>query len=206
MSTVEKWWAASGDKRIGPLTSEELQRLLVTGALAGDTIVWTPSFGDDWKPLSEVRFSRLHDEPPPLPFGTVRRTHRHRAEEGASINGQASPPSVAADDRYAWAIVAVPVAASVFDYILAVSGMALDTRQMLIAGLIPYPFLVLFDDYQQHKAHNDDRLLPIQFWWILIPVYLFMRARALGQPLTLLWAWLMSLFASLVLASSLGSA
>lgn len=108
------------------------------------------------------------------------------------------------DNRYAWVIVGVPIAATIGACILTLSGVTANIRYIILACSFANALLVLFDDYQVRESERDYRLIQIQFWWIVVPVYLFERARVLQQPQTLLWAWLSSLITSAVLAYSLG--
>lgn len=50
----EKWWYASGGKRIGPVSSGEIKQLILDFKINKDTLVWSESL-KEWKKLSAVQ-------------------------------------------------------------------------------------------------------------------------------------------------------
>jgi hypothetical protein len=48
------WYYAKAGKTIGPVTDEELKKLLKNKEIDGSAFVWNSSFGDEWKSISET--------------------------------------------------------------------------------------------------------------------------------------------------------
>jgi uncharacterized RDD family membrane protein YckC/DNA-directed RNA polymerase subunit RPC12/RpoP len=51
---AKKWYYADGDRKIGPISQEEFDRLIADGVIAPSSLVWS-SGADGWQPLSTVR-------------------------------------------------------------------------------------------------------------------------------------------------------
>ncbi len=61
-----KWYYLENGKSLGPFTKDQLIQLAFTGMLAKETLIWSPSQNQEWRPLNEAL--NLKDElPPPLP-------------------------------------------------------------------------------------------------------------------------------------------
>lgn len=59
------WHYVVGQDRLGPVTDDDIGKLIRSGDLNRDTLVWNPSF-DGWKSAGEALAS-LFDVPPPVP-------------------------------------------------------------------------------------------------------------------------------------------
>jgi uncharacterized RDD family membrane protein YckC len=51
---AKKWYYADGDNKIGPISQEKFDRLIVAGTIAPESLVWC-SGAAGWQPLAEVR-------------------------------------------------------------------------------------------------------------------------------------------------------
>jgi hypothetical protein len=64
---MRSWFFARDGQQHGPVTDDELNEMLATGALSHDALVWTEGM-KDWRPAKEVEELVLRDlPPPPLP-------------------------------------------------------------------------------------------------------------------------------------------
>ncbi len=59
----EWFYEADGQSR-GPVSAEQLKTLVGDGHVSADTLVWTETFGNDWRP---VREADLFPQRPPVP-------------------------------------------------------------------------------------------------------------------------------------------
>jgi hypothetical protein len=67
MSTDSNWYYAENDKRIGPISQEQLIGLWNEEAISSETLIWTKGM-KEWIPYSESELFPEDDEiPPPLP-------------------------------------------------------------------------------------------------------------------------------------------
>lgn len=155
--TEESWFYAHGGDRIGPISRGEIEQLITAGKVNGDTPVW--SGAGDWQPARQSGLSSIFEaahrtSPPPL-------TGRH------------------VDNKFAWLIVAVPLAGTVIEiaigrelialyWILNIGLCVLDAGRLRAAG---------------HKA-------PDSWTALLIPVYLWKRAALLKQRQVHFAAWM----------------
>jgi hypothetical protein len=58
------WHYAAGGRQLGPVDDAELERLLATGVVTADTLVWRAGMAD-WQPLSVARPQAPRPAPPP---------------------------------------------------------------------------------------------------------------------------------------------
>jgi GYF domain 2 len=61
---IEVWYYEDQGRQCGPMDEEALKRLLATGALSPDTLVWSKVVGGPWRAIRETD---LFDGPPALP-------------------------------------------------------------------------------------------------------------------------------------------
>jgi uncharacterized RDD family membrane protein YckC len=66
-----QWYYSLNGQRLGPVFHEELERLIQSGTVVGDTLLWRQGM-DQWKTLTDVRtrdpaMFALPPSPPPLP-------------------------------------------------------------------------------------------------------------------------------------------
>jgi hypothetical protein len=82
---VGGWYYQSEGDHAGPVDEERIKVLVASGALNTQSLIWSSSFGNSWKPLGETAFAPTPsndgaDVPPPLPMPT--------AQPEASASGQ----------------------------------------------------------------------------------------------------------------------
>ena len=64
------WYYAIGNERQGPVDDATLDRLIATGTVTGETLVWRAGMAD-WQPLSQARPSAARPAPPVPPPSAV---------------------------------------------------------------------------------------------------------------------------------------
>lgn len=157
------WFYEKDRQRLGPVSEGEIRNFIRSGTLNGDNLVWTDSFGADWR---AIRFTDLMEKtsgPPPLPTTHV-------------------------DNTFAWVLAMVPLIGVVIE--LIVSQRTVIPVWAIIAGYaITYLILVQIDVRRIKSSGNAVDTTPFENWWLLVPVYLYKRATALKHARTYFWAW-----------------
>lgn len=168
------WFYEKERQRLGPVSESNLRELVRNGVLNGDNLVWTDSFGTDWK---AIRFTDLMEKisgPPPLPTTHI-------------------------DNTLAWVIALVPIIGAVIE--LAISQQVNIPVWGIIGGyLVSYIVLVQIDVRRIKASGNSVDTTQFENWWLLIPVYLFKRANSLKQSKAYFWTW----FGAIVIGSVIG--
>lgn len=166
MAEAQEWYFEQDGSRQGPVPLESLLALLASKSVTGETLVWNASFGAVWKRLADVHPSSTNpDGPPPLPQARLR-----------------------TNDFFAWTIALLPIIGSAVE--LVVMADAGTTPHYGITGLmyfLAYSLLCAADAGQIRKSGSTEAPF---FWFWLVPVYLYKRARLLRRSLTLLWVWI----------------
>lgn len=148
------YYVASGH-RIGPLTQAELEYNRQVGKIGPETLVW-PGSGN-WQQARS------------LAAGSVT-----SAVEGVK------PPPAPLDDRFAWAIVAVPLIGVVLELLLG--------NALIYLYLIANSILCIVD---AGLLKGSGRPAPHSWWeYLLVPVYLWKRSARLHQKQIFVVAWL----------------
>jgi hypothetical protein len=88
------WYYALGNERQGPVDDAELDRLIASGTVTSDTLVWRAGMAD-WQPLSQAR-PRVAPPPAPVPPGPVTPADVTRAVPVASAT-PATPATPSTD-------------------------------------------------------------------------------------------------------------
>ena len=174
MSTTESnslspphWFYAAGGMKIGPINQSEIVALLRDGTIRRDTVVWHDGMFD-WKPACETELweNIVRGSPPPL------------------------PPSIV-DNRLAWMIAAVPVMGAFVIRSVTESSSAPPSFYLIFAGYFAtYSLLSLRDANQIEKSGHSLKNIRLAMWFWFVPVYLYKRAKVLGQSPNYLWCWI----------------
>src|SRR5262250_2463246 len=84
---ARKWWYISNSERKGPVSEDDLQRLMIDGALTSSALVWQAGMAH-WRPIEEIAalVPLLSELPPEIPAAQQRSTvwHRVRRHLGSS--------------------------------------------------------------------------------------------------------------------------
>ena len=54
-STLPDWWYVANGQRLGPVSDQELQRLLIEGTLGPNSLVWKQGMERTWHHASQVQ-------------------------------------------------------------------------------------------------------------------------------------------------------
>jgi hypothetical protein len=171
------YYAAEGEKH-GPVEPPELIGLLASGVIGRDTIVGRHGMSD-WIPLDQTEIWASISE--------------NQTKLSASISEEDSPPPLplsSVDDTLAWIIAFVPL---VITFILRIDT---DTPFLMYFVFLFFVWgLSFFDAKQIAKSGRNTEKLKQKSWLSLLPpVYLFRRAKTLGQPLDYFWTSIASIF------------
>lgn len=69
---MDKWYYSWNGEKLGPISLDELKRLVEEGTLEAGDLVWTKGMAE-WQPARNVPELPFPDEPPPLPDSQVMR-------------------------------------------------------------------------------------------------------------------------------------
>uniref|UniRef100_A0A9E8A0E7 DUF4339 domain-containing protein n=1 Tax=Bosea sp. NBC_00436 TaxID=2969620 RepID=A0A9E8A0E7_9HYPH len=65
---VSDWYYEKNGERGGPITADELKAMLASGTIGLANLVWTSTFGSEWKRISDTELAPPRPaSPPPLP-------------------------------------------------------------------------------------------------------------------------------------------
>ncbi len=165
-SAEVKWYYADGGNRKGPISREDVQRLIQNGKITGATSMWS---GDgDWMPAKDTEFSSLFvalpGVPPPLPGKDV-------------------------DNKYIWAVVAVPIVGVIVEFFVGTELVWLYLTLNIVCCIL---------DGRKLKASGHKA--PEAGWAFLIPVYLWKRATLLHHNKRIyFWGWIAAFVLSILI-------
>lgn len=162
------WYYATHGTRVGPLSEGHMLQLLAAGNVDNATHVWRQGF-TDWIPIGETALRQTLTTPPPLP--------------GSVVN-----------NGLVWTVAFVPLAGSLLAVML-VGVAAASSWAVTLCFLAVNVTLCAVDGSVLRKAGYDTSTFGA--WVILIPVYLYKRAKALNQRLTYFVVWMVCFFLSL---------
>lgn len=171
-SLTNNWHYAMGGQTFGPLEFDELAKKAEKEEITKDTRVW-PGEGE-WLSAQSTSLGAYFPEeevstaPPPL--------------TGENI-----------DNKYVWAVAAVPIVGAVLEFLLA-DTLGLGT---LLLFLLPNIALCSLDERKLKKAGHKK---PDKFWVFIVPVYLWKRAGLVNQNRSYFWAWVVVFALSIVLS------
>lgn len=157
-------------KRIGPISDSDLKSLVAAGTVDNETMVWKEGF-NDWVPLGHTTLKIVHSGPPPL--------------SGASIG-----------NGLVWFVAFAPVVGVFLQYFFG-EIFEMDPAALWFITLILNIGFCYIDEGRLKNAGHD--VTNFGGWAILVPVYLFKRAKALKQPLAYFIVWMAMFFISLFL-------
>ena len=135
----------------------------------------------DWLPLDQTELWASvpeADSPPPLPPAHV-------------------------NDKVAWLIASVPLIGLFIERIVTQTSGPPPVNGVILCYFLAYSILILSDVKQIAKSGRNPEKVNLGGWFWLVPVYLFKRAKTLGQPLNYFWAWVVTFCIAVFIASPL---
>ena len=160
-----RWHYEKSGSRVGPVGEVEMRRLLSSGAITRDTLVWNPETGAQFVRLGDTRLSPPMEEPPALPASAV-------------------------DNSLAWVLVVIPLASAIIERI---PGGPLRSNWGWVLSVIIFTLVIsVIDGRRVIRSGVSDKSIRLGLWIWFVPVYLYQRARALKGPKHYFWAWMIS--------------
>ena len=180
---MSEWFYEKNGQRIGPIQETQMLGLLETGGLDTQTLVWHPSL-TQWLPLSATPLANSIQHPlapPPLPAAVINNT-------------------------IVWILAFAPIIGIFCEGFIAGAVYHSEHRAMraVSEGEFFYITLIInivlsyWDEFTQKKAGVNTSKYGKMAW--LVPVYLWKRAKTLGQTPAYFWCWVIS-FAIIMLSS-----
>lgn len=142
--------------------------LFADGRITGTTLVWTPEFGPAWKQYSDAIMDHQGNTPPPLPASAV-------------------------SDFWAWCLTIVPIAGALVKLVLQPGEEALT---FILIAYAAVNGLIAFAD-QKALENSGRKLAPIWAAILIVPLYLYLRARRLEKKQITLAVWCLSFATSI---------
>ena len=171
---INNWYYELGGERKGPVSTDEIRKLLDSNTLTRNSLLWQKGLSD-WVPAAQTSFIEDIDNPPPLRGLAVKNT------------------------IIWWLAFAPLIGVFLLGIIAGVSGTGI---YGLPAWLHWVVFLSLncglasLDAEKLKKAGHDPKKLGMA-WVYLVPVYLFKRAKALKQSKAYFIVWCITFVLSL---------
>ena len=129
-----------------------------------------------------------------------------QTEIWASVPEADSPPPLPpayVNDKVAWLIASVPLIGFFIERIVMENSGPPPVNVVILCYFIAYSILILSDVKQIAKSGRNPEKVNLGGWFWLVPVYLFKRAKTLGQPLNYFWAWVVTFCIAVFIASPL---
>jgi hypothetical protein len=158
---MDKWYYSWNGEKLGPVSLDELKRLVEEGTLEAGDLVWTKGM-PEWLPAGKVPELPFPEEPPPLPDSQVLRQ---------AIQGRWDE-ALPAGARWLWHHKAVLFfAAAILCFVAAIifSNMRMPSHYVLsamVAGYVFFGGLVILGIYSLCKmgAKSYRKGLLVQKW------------------------------------------
>lgn len=164
---AQDWYYVTKGEQTGPVSIEEIQNLIATGTISAETRVWNGK--GEWQAaqamehLTHLFILEKPNTPPPL--------------NGDDI-----------DNRYIWAIVAVPIVGSIIELIAGTELLWLYIAANIICCVL---------DEKKLKAAGHET--PVKWMVFLVPVYLWKRAELLRHKKHYFWGWIATFILSILI-------
>ncbi|HET6807093.1 MAG TPA: DUF4339 domain-containing protein [Frateuria sp.] len=152
----DAWYYADKGERNGPCSKADIEQLIRNGTIKRTTSLW--SGAGAWTPAEEL-FAAMFA---PLP--------------------ESGPPPLASEDvdnRFVWAVVAVPLVGVLIEL--------LASRELVWLYVAANVICCVLDE---RKLKSAGHKVPASWMTVLVPVYLWQRASLLSQKKHYFWAWI----------------
>ncbi len=188
---MKPWHYEYKGQRLGPVSEPQMRELIQQRVIAGSTLVWSQGQAD-WLPLERTELAA------------------HLVHQVASASSPPPLPGSRVPNDVVWVLAVAPLLGLVLESLLAgalaPSG-ELAEQAVLVAiasGTYWYVSLALnvalslLDDWRLKKAGVDTA--GFGKLALIVPVYLWKRAKALGQRPVYFWIWLVTFVFALLCA------
>lgn len=174
---VEDWFYDRNGQPEGPFSAARIREMAASGALAPDTLVWTDRFGTYWRRLRNTSL--------------------------LSVSAVQPPPRADVTNLYAWVLVAMLPIGAVAEFVFCwFTRIPIPLLLVTVIYALIYVVIGLFDVGQIEASGRNVRSFRLTAWAALCPpLYLIRRARALGRPSAVSFAWLFAWIGAAVAAA-----
>ena len=165
----EKYYYVIDGDRKGPASLGTLKEMYKRGKITERTLVWTKTFGDNWRKLEEINGIRSPNEPPLVPEEAI-------------------------PNRWLYLLISVPLVMGFVEVVLIESIPVLyNSSNALFLALywLPNTMCALLDMQCVQSSGRKDAAKGLLIWVILIvPVYIFLRSRRTGKGVWPVLSWI----------------
>ncbi|MXV44805.1 DUF4339 domain-containing protein [Saccharibacter sp. 17.LH.SD] len=164
-----EWFYEQDGQQVGPVSRADIIRLIVQRRIQPHTLVWTPEFGDQWRPA--IKAGLMISLPGRLRGAMDGRPGPEAWPDGRSI---AAVPSL-----WAWIFLLVPHGLTIIEQVIAyIQGNA---QPSYVAQF--FIFIIFFMSLSlDRRVLGMAGIRPPSFWWFLFfPGYFVMRRERLGR-------------------------
>lgn len=168
-----EWFYENNGQQVGPVSREEILRLIMQQRIKPETLVWTPEFGEAWRPASAAGLVS------PL-------TGLLRLSTGIS-------------EHWAWVLLVGPWLIQRLALLILDWRQVPDSERMGTFSIIGIMSLVLFFTaftLDRNSIRENGQTPPGFWWWLFLPGYFWRRRQIVGRGLSLLLVSLVLLAAN----------
>lgn len=168
-----EWFYENNGQQAGPVSREEILRLIMQQRIRPETLVWTPEFGEAWRPASAAGLVS------PL-------TGLLRMSSGIS-------------EHWAWVLLVGPWLIQRLTLLILDWRQIPDSERMGTFSIIGIMSLALFFTaftLDRNSIREGGQTPPGFWWWLFLPGYFWRRRQIVGRGLSLLLVSLVLLAAN----------
>lgn len=158
-----EWFYENNGQQAGPVSREEILRLIMQQRIKPETLVWTPEFGETWRPASAAGLVS------PL-------TGLLRLSSGIS-------------EHWAWVLLVGPWLIQRLTLLVLDWRQVPDSERMGTFSIIAMMSLALFFTafvLDRNSIRENGQTPPGFWWWLFLPGYFWRRRQIVGRGLSLL--------------------
>ncbi|AHK70284.1 hypothetical protein AD931_09725 [Gluconobacter oxydans] len=158
-----EWFYENNGQQAGPVSREEILRLIMQQRIRPETLVWTSEFGDVWKPASAAGLVS------PL-------TGLLRMSAGIS-------------EHWAWVLLVGPWLIQRLALLVLDWRQIPDSERMGTFSIVGMMSLALFFTafmLDRNSIRESGQTPPGFWWWLFLPGYFWRRRQIVGRGLSLL--------------------
>ena len=179
-ASMTEWYYEQAGSRRGPMDEAAMLAAYQSGNVGENTLVWNKEFGADWRKMRDSGLLMVEDIGPPR-----------------------LPPSHV-NNNWAWLIALIPLVGYASERLFAgIDPVAYElydsSKSSSYVYAAIYIGLCLIDSKAiESSGYNLKHVRLVRWVWI-IPLYLYKRAKALGQKQYILIIWIFSFTASMII-------
>ncbi|WP_018980214.1 DUF4339 domain-containing protein [Saccharibacter floricola] len=161
-----EWFYEQNGQQVGPVSRTEVIRLIVQRRIQPHTLVWTPDFGDQWRPAIKAGLM-------------VSLSGRFRHNNAAESDEQGDNHTAALPSLWAWIYLIVPNGLALLIQYIAYTKGTIETPLLPVLFVYAISFIALMMDRRILQASAVQP--PSVWWYFFFPGYFIMRRERLGR-------------------------